>query len=128
MELHLADLMNPAPLTAAPTDSLAAAAHAMRARDVSSAVIVRDGAVLGILTERDLARACAAGAPAAEARVAAWMTPQPVTMEPGCEVTVALERMLERNVRHLPVCENGRLAGTVSLRQLVRAEIGRAHV
>ena len=68
MELHLADLMNPTPLTAAPTDSLAAAAHAMRARDVSSAVIVREGMVQGILTERDLARACAAGAPAAQAR------------------------------------------------------------
>ena len=121
MELHLADLMNPTPLTVAPTDSLAAAAHAMRARDVSSAVIVRDGTVLGILTERDLTRACAAGAPAAEAPVTAWMTPDPVTMGPDCEVTVALERMLERNVRHLPVCDGGRLAGTVSLRQLVRA-------
>src|SRR5262249_12994786 len=121
MELHLADLMNPTPLTAVPTDSLAAAAHAMRARDVSSAVIVREGTVLGILTERDLARACAAGAPAAEAPVTGWMTPDPVTMGPDCEVTVALERMLERNVRHLPVCDGGRLVGTVSLRQLVRA-------
>src|SRR5262249_57990793 len=121
MELHLADLMNPSPLTTAPSDSLAAAAHAMRAQDVSSAVVVREGAVVGILTERDLARACAAGTPAAEARVAAWMTPDPVTMGPDCEVTIALERMLERNVRHLPVCDGGRLAGTVSLRQLVRA-------
>ena len=61
MDLHLRDLMTPAPLTAAPTDTLATAADAMRRRDVSSAVILRDAAVVGILTERDLTRAAAAG-------------------------------------------------------------------
>ena len=37
------------------------------------------------------------------------------------EIPAALERMLDRNVRHLPVCADGALGGTVSLRQLVRA-------
>jgi citrate synthase len=121
MELHLRDLMTPDPLTAAPTDTLAFAAAAMRRRDVSSAVVLRDGAVVGILTERDLTRAAAAGAPAATTPVARWMTADPVTLPPGSEITTALERMLERNVRHLPVCAEGSLVGTVSLRQLVRA-------
>ena len=121
MDLHLRDLMTPAPLTAAPTDTLATAADAMRRRDVSSAVILRDAAVVGILTERDLTRAAAAGAAPATTAVAAWMTPDPVTLAPESEITAALERMLERNVRHLPVCAAGALVGTVSLRQLVRA-------
>jgi citrate synthase len=121
MELHLRDLMTPAPLTTAPTDTLAAAAAAMRRRDVSSAVVVRDGAVVGILTERDLARAVAAGAAPGTTPVTAWMTPAPVTATPESEVPTALERMLDRNVRHLPVCAGGALVGTVSLRQLVRA-------
>jgi len=121
MELRLRDLMTPAPLTAAPTATLAAAAAAMRQRDVSSAVVLRDDAVVGILTERDLARAAAAGAAPATTPVAAWMTPEPVTLPPDSEITSALERMLERNVRHLPVCADGVLVGTVSLRQLVRA-------
>jgi citrate synthase len=121
MELHLRDLMTPAPLTAAPTDTLAAAADAMRRRDVSSAVVVRDGAVVGILTERDLARAVAAGAAPGETPVTAWMSPEPVTSTPESEIPAALERMLDRNVRHLPVCADGGLVGTVSLRQLVRA-------
>ena len=121
MELHLRDLMTPDPLTVAPTDTLATAAEAMRRRDVSSAVVLRDGAVVGILTERDLTRAAAAGAPAATTLVARWMTADPVTLPPNSEITTALERMLERNVRHLPVCAAGSLVGTVSLRQLVRA-------
>src|SRR5262245_14582632 len=121
MELHLRALMTPAPLTTAPTDTLAAAADAMRHRDVSSAVVVRDGAVVGILTERDLARAAAAGAAPADTPVTAWMSPEPVTSTPDSEIPAALERMLDRNVRHLPVCAEGGLVGTVSLRQLVRA-------
>src|SRR5262245_39468316 len=121
MELKLRDVMTPTPLTAAPTDTLAAAADAMRRRDVSSAVVVRDGMVVGILTERDLARAAAAGASPLPTPVADWMTPDPVTLPPDSEVPAALERMLERNVRHLPVCAGGGLLGTVSLRQLVRA-------
>jgi len=121
MDLHLRDLMTPAPLTAAPTDTLATAADAMRRRDVSSAVILRGDAVVGILTERDLTRAAAAGAAPATTAVAAWMTPDPVTLAPESEITAALDRMLERNVRHLPVCAAGALVGTVSLRQLVRA-------
>ena len=58
MELHLRDLMNPQPSHGG-AGRLAGAAAAPRcdARDVSSAVVVRDGAVVGILTERDLARA-----------------------------------------------------------------------
>jgi citrate synthase len=121
MELHLRDLMTPAPLTTAPTDTLAAAAAAMRVRDVSSAVVVHDGTVVGILTERDLTRAVAAGAAPATTAVTAWMTPEPVTGTPDSEIPAALERMLDRNVRHLPVCTDGVLVGTVSLRQLVRA-------
>jgi citrate synthase len=121
MELQLRDLMTPAPLTVQPTDTIAAAAGAMRRRDVSSAVVVRDGAVVGILTERDLARAVAAGTAPCATPVAAWMSPEPVTATPASEIPAALERMLDRNVRHLPVCADGALVGTVSLRQLVRA-------
>src|SRR5262245_41205199 len=113
MELHLRDLMTPAPLTSDPTDSLTAAAAAMRRRDVSSAVVVRDGAVIGILPERDLARAVASGAAPATTPVASWMTPEPVTAAPESEIPAALERMLDRNVRHLPVCSDGALVGTL---------------
>jgi citrate synthase len=49
------------------------------------------------------------------------MTPDPVTMSPRDDLTHALDRMLERDFRHLPVCDGGRLAGMVSLRRLVRA-------
>ena len=123
MDCTCDELMTPTPLTAAPTDTLATAADAMRRRDVSSAVVVRDAR-----RRRHPDRARPRRAPPPPARrpattaVAAWMTPG--ARHPGARrarSTAALERMLDRNVRHLPVCAAGALVGTVSLRQLVRA-------
>jgi citrate synthase len=49
------------------------------------------------------------------------MTERPVTMAPSDEPTQALDRMLDRNFRHIPVCEGDRLVGIVSLRRLTKA-------
>ena len=58
--------------------------------------------IVGIVTERDLMRAVAARARAAEARVRQWMTPDPVTIEPETSIEEAAEIMFSRNFRHLP--------------------------
>jgi citrate synthase len=121
MELHLDEIMTRDPVTARPTDPLAAATAAMRARGVGSAVVVAGDTVAGILTERDVARAVAAGIDPRTAAVDAWMTPRPTTGAPGDELTAALDRMLDHGFRHLPVLDGGVLRGVVSLRQLVRA-------
>lgn len=121
MENRLEEIMSRDPLVVPPSERLAQAAAEMQARSVGAAVVVEDAHVVGILTERDLARAAAEGADPAGAAVASWMTSAPLTMAPSDEPTQALDRMLDRNFRHIPVCEGERLVGIVSLRRLTRA-------
>lgn len=84
-----------------------------------SVVVTDAGKVTGILTERDLLRAAAAAAPAADA-VAAWMTANPDVLSGGEEVGVAWQRLTDRHYRHLPVVDGAALEGLVSLRDLLR--------
>jgi CBS domain-containing protein len=117
----VADLMVKDVLTVAPSDSIGEAAEKMNAANVGAVVVVEDFVrIVGIVTERDLMRAVASRARAAEARVRQWMTPDPVTIEPSLSVEDAAQIMFDNNFRHLPVVKDGRPLGIVSLRLLSR--------
>jgi citrate synthase len=107
-------------ITASRDESVAAAAARMTEAGVGSVVVVEGGRPVGILTERDLVRLAADPTPSAEARLSDWATRDPDTIPPDEEPSAAMERMEERGYRHLPVVEDGRLIGVVSLRDLVR--------
>jgi CBS domain-containing protein len=115
------DLMVRDVLTVEPSDTIGEAAEKMNAANVGAVVVVEDMVrIVGIVTERDLTRAVAARARAAEARCRQWMTPDPVTIEPETRIEDAAEIMFTRNFRHLPVVKDGRPLGIVSLRLLSR--------
>jgi CBS domain-containing protein len=115
------DLMVRDVLTVAPSDTIGEAAEKMHAANVGAVVVMEDLArIVGIVTERDLLRAVASRARAAEARVRQWMTPDPLTIEPETSVAEAASIMFDRNFRHLPVVKDGRPLGIVSLRILSR--------
>jgi CBS domain-containing protein len=117
----VADLMVKDVLTVAPSDTIGEAAEKMNAANVGAVVVMEDFVrIVGIVTERDLLRAVASRARAAEARVRQWMTPDPVTIEPELTVDQAARIMFEHNFRHLPVVKDGRPLGIVSLRLLAR--------
>lgn len=103
--------------------ALAGAARRMAERNVGSAAVTDGGAPLGIVTERDVLRAVAAGRDPATERVEVWMTGDPVAITPETSVDVAMERMTALRVRHLPVVERDLLRGLVSMRDLVRARV-----
>jgi citrate synthase len=113
--------MTPDPLTAPPGTPLAEAAASMRERGVGSVIVADETRVLGILTERDLVRAAADGAHPTDATVDRWMTADPVTFAPDGDVTHALDQMMERHFRHIPIVDGDKLVGVVSFRQLVEA-------
>ena len=114
-------------LTVEPSDTIGEAAEKMHAANVGAVVVVEDFArIVGIITERDLLQAVAARARAAEARVRQWMTPDPVTIDPGTDVEEAAQIMFDNNFRHLPVVKDGRPLGIVSLRVLARWAFDRA--
>jgi CBS domain-containing protein len=116
----LAELMTRDLVTVAPEDTIGEAAQKMVDRGIGSAVVSDFGQLVGILTERDLLRAVAARTHSSEARVREWMTPDPITGEPDTAAAEAAEIMLERGFRHLPVVENGRPIGIVSVRDVLR--------
>jgi len=131
----VAELMNTDVLAVDPTASIGEAAEKMIEGGVGAVVVMEDGVRLtGIITERDLLRAVAQRARAAEARVRQWMTESVITIEPDTPIEEAAKMMFERNFRHLPVSRDGRLLGIVSLRRLsqyefehARESVGPAH-
>jgi CBS domain-containing protein len=106
----------------APVDGLAAAARAMDARHVGAALVLDDGRLAGILTERDVLRAVAAGAQLGSP-VGEWMTRQPETIEPDASLDEAGVLMIHGGFRHLPVLSQAQVVGIVSIRDLVRVAL-----
>jgi CBS domain-containing protein len=97
-------------------------AVAMLADRRIGALVVTEGgmAVAGILSERDIVGCLAAeGAAILGASVSRVMTAPAITIEPQISVLVALSQMSKLRIRHLPVVEGGRLAGIVSIGDLV---------
>ncbi|TPG58486.1 CBS domain-containing protein [Roseomonas nepalensis] len=112
----------------APGEDLAAIARTL-VRHRLGAVLVRDegGEVLGIVSERDIVRAFAEEDGVLDGRTAAdVMTRKLFTATPDTPITRALEMMTDRRVRHLPVMEDGKLRGIVSIGDLVKARIEEA--
>jgi CBS domain-containing protein len=123
----VAEVMNANVLTVDPAASIGEAAEKMMDAGVGAVVVMEDMArIVGIVTERDILRAVAQRARAAEARVRQWMTESVVTIEPETTVEDAAKMMFERNFRHLPVMKDGRLRGIVSLRRLSQYEFEHA--
>ena len=82
-----------------------------------------DGRLCGLVTDRDLVTRClAAGKNPATTRVSQVMTQNLVTVAPDTDVDLAAALMGRRQVRRLPVLENGRLCGMISLGDLASCE------
>ena len=108
-------------LTIEPHNSLLQAAKAMTDRGVGSAVVMLDGKVAGIVTERDILHAVAEDKDLSGVRVDEIMTHDPVAGAPGWELTRAVRTMTEGGFRHLLVTEMDIPVGIVSLRDLMDA-------
>ena len=114
------DLMTSDVLTADPSDTIGETAQKMVELGVSSAVVSDYGRLIGILTERDLTRAVAGRTHSSEARVREWMTADPVTLGPDASPAEAAQIMLDNGFRHIPIVEDERTVGIVSIRDVAR--------
>ena len=86
------------------------------------ALVVVNGGILGIITERDMLRAGAADVQQLTVRhVEELMTRQLITAGPDDNLHDIMDLMTENRVRHLPIVENGTLAGIVSIGDIVNA-------
>jgi len=118
------ELMSSPVVTASPGQTVASAADAMVLAGVGSVVVVGDpGLPVGILTERDLVRASAAGADARMTTVGEWMTAAPHTVAPSASIDDALNTLARRGYRHIPVVDGDELVGIVSMRDLMKLAV-----
>jgi CBS domain-containing protein len=90
-------------------------------------LVVREGdassPMLGIITERDILKACAAKrAPLDQVRVSEAMTEHVAIGTPADSVEVTMGTMTNRRIRHLPVIENDQLVGLISIGDIVKAQ------
>ena len=112
--------------TLSPTATVAEAAAMLAERRIGAAPVMDGDSVAGIFSERDLLHCLHAdGAAALQRQVAEVMTSPACTVGPGEPVIGALSLMTRRRIRHLPVLVEGRLAGFVSIGDLVKYRIDR---
>lgn len=114
-------------LTIAPEASAVEAARMMNERRVGALVVRRGhGKLEGIISERDIVTAIAIHGPEATERpVRALMTPADrlITCNPADTVDRITAVMTDRRVRHLPVIDGSRLAGIISIGDVVKARL-----
>ncbi len=117
--MQAGDIMTTEVQTVAPTATLADAARIMREKGISSVLVKEGDEVAGILTERDMVGVVAEGVDAVSATVSDRMTRDLATVERKTDVAEAARVMAERRIRHLPVLDLGKLAGVISIRDLM---------
>lgn len=115
------DVMTREVLRVDPSTTVAEAATMMGERRIGSALVMEDQRLVGIFTERDIVRALGQHFDAAGHAVSEWMTRDPTTIGSRTTTQDALDTMLQRGFRHLPIVDGDEVAGIVSLRDLSRA-------
>ncbi len=109
------------PVTVGPEASIQQAAQVMRQERVSSVLVVEDGRLTGILTDRDLrSRVVAEGLPV-DRPVRGIMSPATYVVQAGDQAFEALLLMSRHNIHHLPVLDDGKVAGCLTTSMLVQS-------
>ena len=104
-----------------PEASLRRAAQLMNETGVGSVAVLVDGALEGILTERDILNAVVSFADLDRDRVSNWMTDDPDSLGPEMGVEEAANWMLATGYRHLPVVDGPDLLGVISIKDVLWA-------
>ena len=105
-----------------PPDASVLQALQLMAKENTGAVMIMTGdKVVGILSERDCVRKLdLEGRDASSTAVQAIMTPDVLYVEAGQSVEECMALMIDKNIRHLPVYENNRLLGLISVRDVLK--------
>lgn len=109
--------------TCTPDTTLDKVATAMRDADTGIAAVLDGGRFVGVISERDLVRAMAGEDDPLGARVGDHATTNVITAHLGDELLAVAQRMVEHNIRHLPVVDSEtELVGVVSMRDVFAVE------
>jgi CBS domain-containing protein len=115
MATRVRDVMMLHPHALRADSTLREAAKEMREAGITSIIVTKDGAICGIVTDRDIVLRAVAQGKGPETQLADVCTRFIVTLSPDTEIDEAARLMRDRAVRRLPVEEDGRPVGIVSL-------------
>ena len=120
MAKDIREVMTPEPRTVKSSDSIVDAARAMREQGFGVAIVAEDGKIRGLVTDRDIVvRAVAEARDPSRTTVADVASKEEIsTVTPDQELGEAVQLMGERHVRRLPVVEDGKPVGVVSMGDL----------
>ena len=114
--VDIRDVMTESVVTAQPTATVRQVAELMRERNVGSVVLLDlEGAIAGFVTDRDLALGALTDGRGSGDPVSAHSSSPVVTAQPSMDVEEAAELMVRHGIRRLPVLDDGRLTGIITL-------------
>ncbi|MDI7276222.1 MAG: CBS domain-containing protein [Anaerolineae bacterium] len=114
--MKVGEIMTTDLVTVSPATDITEAARLMRDADIGDVLVVDQGRLVGILTDRDITvRVIAQGIDPKQAQVGDYMTRDLFTGMPDWDVEDAADLLGEEQIRRLPIVESGRLVGIVSL-------------
>jgi CBS domain-containing protein len=116
--MQVRDIMHTDVKTTSPEDTFELVARVLHDNSISSVVVLEGDALAGIVTERDLVNLVAEGGDPKTTTVGQRMTRNVDTVGPRSDIAEAAEHMARLKIRHLPVVEDGRLVGIISIRDL----------
>lgn len=118
MMVEIGSLIRKDPITIEAGTSIRATAALMSNRDVSSVMILNDGKLVGLVTDRDLRKRCVAIGLTGNEPIDQIMTPDPKTIDASTLTAQALMTMTRMRFHHLPVMQHGKLVGMVTATDL----------
>lgn len=112
-------------ITIAPDATLTEACHVLTEHRIGAVVVAgKGGDVVGVYSERDLVRAISRDGPdVLNQPVSSVMTRALITAAPGTSIDALMELMTEKRVRHIIIMDEGRMAGFVSIGDVVKRKI-----
>jgi CBS domain-containing protein len=116
--MHVKDIMHADVKTTTAAGSFADVAAVLHDNAISSVVVMDGERLAGIVTERDLVNLVADGGDPRSTKVSERMTKDLHTVTPRTDIAEAAEHMARLKIRHLPVVEDDKLVGIISIRDL----------
>lgn len=117
---RIADVMNLRLVSVRPEETVQVAIARMCEENVGSVAVCEGSRLVGIFTERDVLRLAGQEGGLGDARVGDVMTRTLVTVDPDDDVLAAARVMGEKQIRHLPVVQDGNVLGLVGIRDVMR--------
>jgi CBS domain-containing protein len=126
---HILSSKAPGTITILPSHSVREAIDILVERNIGALLVVSDGLLAGILTERDILRVCSTRYGEIDSlTVRDLMTTDLIIGQPDDEVEYTMSVMTDRHIRHMPVMDGASIVGMISIGDLVKSQLQEGEV